>query len=98
MKCIVCGTDDFDDCGICNVCVACGAKHDAWLWFNANKKHDKERFKREWYIGDLSGLTQEERTQYMRSFDNEASRLQGKANQEKQEVKVDVQEDLGYGE
>ena len=36
-----------------NVCVECGAKHDAFL-FHQNRNLDK---KREWYIGDLSGLT-----------------------------------------
>jgi hypothetical protein len=77
IKCRVCGVD-IGELG--NICVPCGAKRDAYIYHRSN---EGRRMNRGWYIGDLSSLTQDERTQYMRAFDYEAARLQGQVERDK---------------
>lgn len=54
-----------------NVCIDCGAKHDAYL-FHRNKALHKSRH---WYTGNLDGLSSSERIQYTNAFEIELTKL-----------------------
>jgi thiamine pyrophosphokinase len=86
--CKLCGQDAGD---MANICIQCGAKGDASGWMRMNMIVPKDYF-----IGDLSSLTQEERQLYMQTFDKFVAKSLKKVT-EKEKEKISVQQELGYG-